>query len=82
MQRRDFKAALAQRADCLDRGARSGDRRVIGDAVGQRGAPQAETVGDRLDALGGVENQLDPAAAHLVDDIRPAFPHLVDEADR
>src|SRR3954452_10963269 len=65
LQRSDFKATLAQRSNRLYRRAHPRDRRVVRNIVRQRGAAQAETVGDRLCALGGIEDELNAPAAHL-----------------
>ena len=78
----DFKTAGFQGGDRLDRRPGTGDGRVIGDVEGERGAAEAEAVGDRLRALGGVEDQLDLARQHRVDDVRAALQHLVDDFDR
>src|SRR3546814_173307 len=57
-------------------GAGNGGR--IGRALLQRLAPDRERVGDRLAALGGVDDVGDLAVLDQVDDVRTAFGHLVD----
>src|SRR5438105_11346759 len=42
------------------------------------GPPQRPRVGERYRPLGRVENDLDPAIADDVDDVRPSFGDLVD----
>src|ERR1700722_10536973 len=44
----------------------------------QRLAPDRERVGDRLLALGGVDDIDDLAVLDQIDDMRPSFEHLVD----
>src|SRR5262245_39457413 len=59
---------------------RTCDSGVIGDLV-QEGCPAQRTaVGKRARPLGGVDEELDLAVFDRVDDVRPAFEHLVDLA--
>src|SRR5476649_449802 len=64
--------------DSLDRRLGAGDRRVIGDLVHQRSAPQREAVGQCHRPIHRIEHELDLVVLHQVDDVRPAFEHLVD----
>ena len=57
---------------------RAGDGGVVGDLVQQGGAPERPAVDEGLRAFGGVEDELDFAVLDSIDDVRPAFKHLVD----
>ena len=58
--------------------ARARNRGGVRDAMLQRLAPDRERVRDRLAALGGIDDVGDLAVLDQVDDVRPAFDHLVD----
>src|SRR3546814_2001101 len=76
LQRPDRAAAtIFQR---MQQGPGAGNGGRIGHALLQRLAPDRERVGDRLAALGGVDDVGDLAVLDQVDDVRPAFGHLVD----
>src|SRR5262245_42452985 len=67
LERGDFKFALGQGGNCLNRGAGSCHGRAVGDVAHQGGLPEAEAVGDGLGAGDSVEYQLDVAALHRID---------------
>uniref|UniRef100_A0A0N4ZAF6 NAD-specific glutamate dehydrogenase n=1 Tax=Parastrongyloides trichosuri TaxID=131310 RepID=A0A0N4ZAF6_PARTI len=81
LHRADIQFAGADGGDGLGRGQGAGGGREVGRLHHQRRAADFEAVGQRLLALGGVEDQLDLAVLHRVDDVRTAFEHLVDQAD-
>src|SRR3546814_5245865 len=62
----------------MQQGPGAGNGGRIGHALLQRLAPDRERVGDRLAALGGVDDVGDLAVLDQVDDVRTAFGHLVD----
>ncbi len=62
-------------------GTRTGQRGVVRHTVGQRGAPNIETVRRGLSALTGIDHHLDLPAPDGVHAMRPPLQHLVDHAD-
>src|SRR6185312_15344350 len=71
-------AALVAVVERMQQRRRTRDGGRIGDVLLQRRAPDRERVGDRLAAFGGVDDVGDLAVLDRVDDVRPAFEHLVD----
>ena len=78
LQGSDFKNAGGVCLDALHGGNRAGERGVIRHLVQKRCAPQRPAVGERLGPFGGVEDQDDIAVLDSIDDVGPAFKHLVD----
>src|SRR5579875_3619199 len=81
LERGDFKLAGLEGGDRRHRGAGAGNGGVIGNLVHERRAPDAEAVGDRLGAVGRVEDELHAAVLHGVDDMGPSLHDLPDLLD-
>uniref|UniRef100_A0A0N4ZAR3 NAD-specific glutamate dehydrogenase n=1 Tax=Parastrongyloides trichosuri TaxID=131310 RepID=A0A0N4ZAR3_PARTI len=81
LDRADIQFAVADGGDALRGGQRAGRRGVVGDLHHQGRAADREAVGQGLLAVRGVEDQLDLAVLHGVDDVWTAFQHLLDQTD-
>src|SRR4029079_5344909 len=78
LQRADGGLARAQVRDGADGGACRRQRRVVGDSLQQRVAPDRERILDRLGAGGRVDDQVDTAVEDAVHAVRAYLAHLVD----
>src|SRR5665213_4506217 len=78
LQRADLKVPAQIGADAL--GSRHGTRKsgVIWHFMQEGSSSQRAAVGQRLRPFGGIEHELDVAVYDGVDDMWPAFQHLVD----
>jgi len=82
LQRPNLEIALGKGPDRLGGGKRPGGGGVIGYLHHQRRAAQGEAILHGLLALGRIEDELDIAVLHGVDNIGPALQHFFDPLDR
>src|SRR4030095_5278682 len=80
LQARDTKLPLQQRLDGADGGLGAVQRRVMGNVLGHRGAPDDSRVPSSSPVVRGVDHQRDLALLHEVDHVRAIT--LADLVDR
>src|SRR4051812_2549171 len=81
LQRRDAEPASLELADGGHGGARPRQGGEIGQPAHESGPPDGEGVLDGLRARRGVDDHVDGAVEHAVDDVRAALAHLVHALD-